>query len=526
MSAPTQLGVSPDAAPSRRLGAIEFLRQLLDPGTFLSWDVAAPSHAAAPVAYAADLERARDQTGVDEAVLTGEGRIAGRPVAVVVSEFGFLGGSIGKNTADRIVAAIDAAGQRGLPLVAGPASGGTRMQEGTPAFLQMVRITRALGEFTARRLPYLVYLRHPTTGGVFASWGSLGHVTVAEPGALVGFLGPKVYAGLTGEDFPRGVQTAEHLFEHGTVDAVLDAAGFRRLAGEVLGILGAPALETDDDGARRASSSASAGLSPRPTRGHLSPNPRPDLAQRVATRPVSGGPAAPGRPVWDSVLATREPARPGLRELLDAGFARVVRLRGTGRGAGSTSTAVVLAELADASGKGRPVVVVGQDRAAQREGHVLNAAGLAQARRGMRLAQALGLPLVTVIDTPGAELSVRAEEQAIAGGIADCIASMLALSVPTVAVLLGEGTGGGALALAASARTVAAENAWLAPLPPEGASVIVHGVPSRAPELSAAQRISARELFEDGYVHELVPEDAELPVAVALAVARQLAAQG
>ena len=95
------------------------------------------------------------------------------------------------------------------------------MQEGTPAFVQMVRITEAVAAHKAAGLPYLVYLRHPTTGGVMASWGSLGHVTVAEPGALIGFLGPRVYEALYGKPFPEGVQTAENLYAHGIIDAVL-----------------------------------------------------------------------------------------------------------------------------------------------------------------------------------------------------------------------------------------------------------------------------------------------------------------
>ena len=123
--------------------------------------------------------------------------------------------------AERLVRAIERATEERLPLLAAPASGGTRMQEGTVAFLQMVKIAAAVAAHRAGGLPYLVYLRNPTTGGVFASWGSLGHVTVAEPGALIGFLGPRVYEALYGEPFPEGVQRAENLYEHGLVDAVL-----------------------------------------------------------------------------------------------------------------------------------------------------------------------------------------------------------------------------------------------------------------------------------------------------------------
>jgi len=484
-----------------RLGGAELLAHLLDPGSFRSWDRPAGVPAGASRAYLEDLHRAHERSGADEAVLSGEGLIGGQPVAVLASEFTFLGGSIGRATADRIVAAIEEAGRRRLPLIAAPASGGTRMQEGTLAFLQMVRITEALTAYKALRLPYLAYLRHPTTGGVFASWGSLGHLTVAEPGALVGFLGPKVYAGLKDQEFPAGIQHSAHLFSHGTVDAVLDVAGFRNLAAGVLGIL------------------AGTGAAPAV--------PMPSAEAPDGDGGPDGGASLPREragSVWDSVLRSRLGGRPGLAELLDAGFGRSVRLSGTGRGERSASTAVVLAELAGGTGT-RPVVVVGQDRAAQRAGAVLDVAGLAQARRGMRLAQDLGLPLVTVVDTPGAELSVRAEEAAIAGGIADCIAGLLQLTVPSVAVLMGEGTGGGALALAAARRTVAAEHAWLAPLPPEGASLIVHGDTAHARELAEQQRIGARELLDDGAVHELVPEGPGFCGRLGAAAARQIAVQ-
>ncbi|HEU0040826.1 MAG TPA: acetyl-CoA carboxylase carboxyltransferase subunit beta, partial [Jiangellaceae bacterium] len=188
-----------------RLAAQELIELVLDDGSFSSWDEPAVPVAAGP-SYAAELARAQERTGLDEAVLTGEGRLRGRRVALVACEFGFLAGSIGVAAAERLVRAVERATSEGLPLLAAPVSGGTRMQEGTVAFLQMVKISAAIATHKAAGLPYLVYLRHPTTGGVLASWGSLGHVTVAEPGALIGFLGPRVYEAIYGHPFPPGVQ--------------------------------------------------------------------------------------------------------------------------------------------------------------------------------------------------------------------------------------------------------------------------------------------------------------------------------
>jgi len=197
-------------------------------------------------------------------------------------------------------------------------------------------------------------------------------------------------------------------------------------------------------------------------------------------------------------------------------------LNGTEEGEQDAAVLVVLTRL-----DGQPCVLVGQDRHQQTRAAPLGPAALREARRGMRLAEELGLPLVTVIDTPGAELSVAAEEGAIAGEIARCIATMVTMTVPTVSVILGQGCGGGALALLPAQVVVATQNAWLSPLPPEGASVITFGDLDHASEMAESQGIGSAALVESGIVHRVVPElpddDAEsLSVAVASAVAREL----
>ena len=183
------------------LTAREVLAALLEPGSFRSWDVPPVDVAAGP-AYAAELAAARARTGVDESVITGEGRIGGHPVAVAASEFGFLGGSIGLAAGERLTRAVERATAARLPLITLPASGGTRMQEGTLAFLQMVKITGAVTAHRRARLPYLVYLRHPSTGGVFASWASVGHLTLAQPGRADWFPRPARVRGAGGPRVP------------------------------------------------------------------------------------------------------------------------------------------------------------------------------------------------------------------------------------------------------------------------------------------------------------------------------------
>ncbi|MBX7448013.1 acetyl-CoA carboxyl transferase [Mycolicibacterium sp. 3033] len=452
-----------------RIRALELRDAVLDHGSFVSWD-SAPLQVPMSDAYRRELIAAGEASGLDESVLTGEGRVFGRRVALIVCEFDFLAGSIGVAAAERIVAAVHRATAERLPLLASPSSGGTRMQEGTVAFLQMVKITAAVQQHKQAHLPYLVYLRHPTTGGVFASWGSLGHVTAAEPGALIGFLGPRVYEHLYGEPFPAGVQTAENLQRHGVVDAVVPLDVLRATIDRTLTVVSDP--------------------------------------------PGTAPPAPPSEPVpdvpaWDSVEISRRPDRPGVGALLRHGSTERVLLSGTGQGEAAT-TVLALARFG-----GQPAVALGQQHIIG-ELHTfpgrsapalrVGPAALREARRGMALAAGLQLPLVLVIDTAGPALSVEAEEDGLAGEIARCLADLVMLDTPTLSILLGQGSGGPALAMAPADRVIAALHGWLAPLPPEGASAIVYRDVQHAPELAAAQGIRSADLLHSGIVDAVVPE--------------------
>jgi acetyl-CoA carboxylase carboxyl transferase subunit beta len=468
---------------TRSPGARELIDSVVDGGSWRSWDKPLDDQRPSDPAYAAALDKARERTGLDEAVVTGEGRINGRRVAVVACEFSFLAGSIGVAAADRLVAAVERATYERLPLLASPTSGGTRMQEGTVAFLQMVKIAAAIGRHKASGNPYLVYLRNPTTGGVLASWGSLGHVTVAEPGALIGFLGPRVYEALYGSAFPEGVQTAENLRTHGIVDAVLPPDGIAEVLDRALNVLAAPREGAPDI---------------------------PDVPDE-AIDDVSA---------WESIQRSRRRDRPGVRQLLRRTARDVVPLHGTGAGESDAGLLLALARFG-----GAPCVVLGQDRSKQGAGNPLGPAGLREARRGMKLADELKLPLVSVIDTSGAALSREAEEGGLAGEIARSLQDLVLLDAPTVCLLLGEGAGGGALALLPADRVICAQHGWLSPLPPEGAAAIMHRDTARAPEMAAAQGVRSLDLRSAGIVDRIVaehPDAADEPEAYLDRVARIL----
>ncbi|MDZ5619915.1 carboxyl transferase domain-containing protein [Nocardioides sp. HM23] len=467
---------------SRRWTARGLIDLVLDEGSYESWDEPVDTGGHSDE-YQAELRAAAEKAGTDESVLTGRGTVNGRPVAFIVNEFQFLAGSIGVAAAERIASAVRRAAAAGIPVVASTASGGTRMQEGTRAFVHMIEISRALMEHRAAGLPYLVHLRHPTTGGVYASWGSLGHVTVAEPGALVGFLGPKVYEALNGRPFPEGVQTAENLAAKGVIDAVVSSEDLRWLFDLALAVLVDP--------------------------------PGPGTQERRTTVAADAVAAA----AWESIEHTRADGRAGVRELLKYGAEGTLRLRGTDEGERDETVIVALTRL-----DGIPCVLVGQDRSRQSAATPMGPGALREARRAMRLAEELRLPLVTVIDTPGAELSPEAEEGAIAGEIARCIATLVTMTVPTVSMILGQGCGGGALALLPAATVLATEHAWLSPLPPEGASVIRYGTVDRAAEMATSQGVRALDLLAGGEVHAVVPEhDDDTPADLARAVAAEIA---
>ena len=437
-----------------RIPASALREAVLDDGSWVSWDTT-PLDVGPDAAYARELADARAATGLDESVLTGEGRVHGRRVAVIASEFDFLAGSIGVAAAERITAAVERATAERLPLLASPSSGGTRMQEGTVAFLQMVKIAAAVEQHKRAHLPYLVYLRHPTTGGVFASWGSLGHVTIAEPGALIGFLGPRVYEHLYGEPFPAGVQTAEHLQQHGVIDGVVPLKWLRRTLERALKVIVDPP-------------------------GNAPPAASPEHLPDV--------------PAWESVIASRRPDRPGVGQLLRHGATERVPLSDPWGG----DTVLALARF-----QRQPAVLLGQRHLVS---GAVGPAALREARRGMALAAGLRLPLVLVIDTAGPALSAEAEEEGLAGEIARCLAELVTLPTPTVSVLLGQGSGGPALAMVPADRVLAARHAWLAPLPPEGASAIVYRDTAHAADLAAAQGIRATDLLASGIVDAIVPE--------------------
>jgi acetyl-CoA carboxylase carboxyl transferase subunit beta len=236
------LNVCPTCGHHFRLNSRERLQMLFDDGRYTERDAGvAPTDPLEFVdnsPYPDRLRKSQKQTGMLDAILTGEGEMGGRAVVISAMEFGFMGGSMGSVVGEKITRAIERCAEKRLPLIVVSCSGGARMQEGALSLMQMAKISAALARLDDARLPYISLLTNPTTGGVTASFAMLGDFNVAEPGALIGFAGPRVIEQTIRQKLPKGFQRSEFLLEHGMLDAVVDRRELRDFLINILNFTG------------------------------------------------------------------------------------------------------------------------------------------------------------------------------------------------------------------------------------------------------------------------------------------------
>ena len=228
-----------------RISARERVASLLDPDSFEERDAGLTSRDPLEFKdtkkYVDRVKAAKKSTGLDEAVVTGMGRIGGSPVVLAVFEFGFLGGSMASVVGEKLTRAIELAIQKRAPLIIVSASGGARMQEGILSLMQMAKTSAALHRLAEERVPYISLLTDPTTGGVTASFAMLGDLVLAEPRALIGFAGPRVIAETIRQPLPEGFQRSEFLLEHGMIDRVVERKELRETLRRLLAFFAEPA---------------------------------------------------------------------------------------------------------------------------------------------------------------------------------------------------------------------------------------------------------------------------------------------
>jgi acetyl-CoA carboxylase carboxyl transferase beta subunit/acetyl-CoA carboxylase carboxyl transferase alpha subunit len=421
------------------------------------------------VSYRDRLERARRETGLNEAVVTGTARINGRDCVLAVFDFAFMGGSMGSVVGEKVTLALELAADRRLPFIAIVASGGARMQEGMLSLVQMGKTTAAAMRLHQAGVPSITVLTNPTTGGVYASFASQGNFLFAEPGALIGFAGPRVIQQMTREPPPAGTHTAEFLLEHGQLDAVLDRARLRGVLATLLRLFEA----------------------------------RPPASNRGGGEPYRPQPS-PSESAWQEVLLARRIDRPTTADYVRRLMPQFVELHGDRVQGDDPAIIAGIGEL-----DGMTVLTIGQERGhgdPHRNGGQVRPEGFRKAARIMRLAAELRFPLLTFIDTPGAYLDYETEARGLAGALSSCLANMSVLPVPIVSVVIGEGGSGPALALGVADRILMQEHAVYSVIAPEGAAAIVHRDSARAQEIADALKITARDCQVLGVVDLLVPE--------------------
>ncbi|HET7017010.1 MAG TPA: acetyl-CoA carboxylase carboxyl transferase subunit alpha [Streptosporangiaceae bacterium] len=465
-----------------RLPAAERMRQLLDPDSVTALNFGVPS--GDPLSftdskpYPKRLAEARARTGLDEAVVCARGTIDGAAVVIAVMDFGFLGGSLGAAVGEMITQAADEALATRTPLLIVTASGGARMQEGAVALMQMAKTSAALGQLDDAGVLTISLITDPTYGGVAASFATLCDVLIAEPGARLGFAGPRVIEQTIKQKLGPRFQTAEFLLERGLIDMVRPRASLRATLSRLLAA-GAPA-------ARRLE-----GLRPLQADGVLVRDPD-ELADRDP---------------WEVVKLARDLSRPTTLDYLALMTQDFEELRGDR--AGNDCPAIVggIGRL-----NGRWAVLIGHQKGRNveeltaRNFGMPTPSGYRKAGRLMRLAAKLGLPVITLIDTPGAYPGPEAEEQGQAVAIAENLRRMAGLGVPTVAVIIGEGGSGGALGLAVADQVYICSNGIYSVISPEGCAAILWKDAKAAPRAAAALRLDPRHLLQLGVVDGVVTE--------------------
>jgi len=226
-----------------KMGARERLDMFFDGGHYLEHDAGLcssdPLEFIDTKAYRDRLKKAERELGVKDALITGEGMLDGKPLMMCAMEFRFIGGSMGGVVGEKIARAIDRCVEKKLPLVIVSCSGGARMMEGAISLMQLAKISAALARFDEVRKPYISILTDPTTGGVTASFAMLGDLNIAEPGALIGFAGPRVIEQTIHQKLPEGFQRAEFLLTHGMLDAIVPRREQKAYVSRALGFLGA-----------------------------------------------------------------------------------------------------------------------------------------------------------------------------------------------------------------------------------------------------------------------------------------------
>ncbi len=432
------------------------------------------------VTYKSRLADARSETGCYDAVTTADGMIGGVPSTVCVLNGYFMMGSMGRAAGDAIVAAIEHAIAEHRPFIMVTSSGGARMQENILSLMQMARTAVAVNKLHANGIPYIVLLTDPTFGGVSASFAMLGDIHIAEKGARVGFAGRRVIEQNIREKLPSNFQTADYLYEHGMVDMVVARGDLHDKIANILQVLTKQPCEPKQ----------------------ISVNtPEHDISKKI--RGMGENEA------YDKVLLARHENRPHFLDYIDGIVDCWTYLAGD---------RLYAEDAAMGSGigfwRGIPAVIIGQEQGRTietRQKHrfgMPNPDGYRKAQRMMKLAEKFNLPIISLFDTAGAFAGREGEERGQSQAVASSIAMGLSVAAPYVAVNVGQGGSGGAIAIGTGDRVLMMENAIYSVIAPESCASILWRDNQFKATAAAAMKLTAKDMANLNVIDEIIPEPA------------------
>lgn len=460
-----------------RVHARRRIEMVTDEGSFEEWD--SDLQGGNPLEYKGyeeKLEKLQEKTGLSEAVITGKAKIDGRETAIGVCDGRFLMASMGEAVGEKIARAVERATEERLPVILFACSGGARMQEGIVSLMQMAKTSAALKHHSDAGLLYISILTDPTTGGVTASFAMLGDVILAEPKALIGFAGPRVIEQTIGQKLPEGFQRAEFLLEHGFLDAIVERPQMKAVLSKIL------ALHENGKGTDFN---------------------RKECAQDL----VADGRKEEKLTAWQRVELSRRKDRPVGSDYIDALFTDFVEFHGDRYFADDKAIIGGVARF-----HGMPVTVIAQAKGRNTKENIERNFGMPEpegyrkALRLMKQAEKFARPVICLVDTPGAFCGLEAEERGQGEAIARNIYEMSGLKVPVVAIIIGEGGSGGALAMATADEVWMLENSIYSILSPEGFASILWKDSSKAKEAAEVMKLTAENLKAQGIVERVFAE--------------------
>ena len=460
------------------------IRMVADPKSFTPWFEDMP--VCNPLNYEGyedKLAETREKTGTDEAVTVGQCKVFGEDAALGICESRFLMGSMGHVVGEKVTRMIEKATELKLPVFLFCCSGGARMQEGIISLMQMAKTSAAIKKHSEAGLLYCTILTDPTTGGVTASFAMLGDVIMAEPGALIGFAGPRVIEQTIGQKLPEGFQTSEFLLEHGFIDGIV----LRENLKKTIYFL----IKTHQC-----------------REGHYADFQKNldfhfQLNEIMKERSWLDLP----RTAWEKVKAVRRVDRPAATDYMQYIFDFFVEAHGDRY---YRDDAAIVGGVAFVDGQ--PVTVIadikGKDfkECEKRNFGMPMPEGYRKALRLMKQAEKFNRPIISFVNTSGAFCGIEAEERGQGEAIARNLLEMSALKVPVLCILIGEGGSGGALATAVGNEVWMMENATYSILSPEGFASILWKDSNKAKEASEVMNITAEDLKRLGVIEQIIPE--------------------